>query len=383
MSRFAARRPPVESVRSEIRALPAFELERVPELQRRFKLDQNESPWEPPRRLKERVATELLARPWARYPEIHSEELRRALSHLHAWPVAGIVVGNGSNELLATAVETFVAPGGELLGLVPSFAAYPLYAVRAGARTRFLGPREDLASPLGELHREIAQDPRRPLLLASPNNPTGEALAPAALADLARALAAPLLLDAAYAEFCRHDYRPLLDEHPNLILFRTFSKAWALGGLRVGYLLGHPDLVREILKVKLPYNVGHAAAVAALVSLEAGEVQRRRVAAIRARRERWASMLAGFCLEVFPSEANFVLVRLPAAGEARRLHQGLLDRGILVRDVGVGPGLEGCLRITVGDGGALRAVRRALEEVLGSAPSPYPLLRPGGEGDQE
>jgi histidinol-phosphate aminotransferase len=370
--RSASPGPPVDSVRPEIRALPAYELERVPEIRDRFKLDQNESPWDPPRRLKERVAVELLARRWSRYPELHSDELREALGRRHGWPAEGILVGNGSNELLATAVEAFVAPGGELLGMVPSFGVYPLYAVRAGARTRFLGPREDLATPLDELLREIARDPRRPLLLASPNNPTGEALAPAELSALAGALEAPLLLDAAYAEFCRHDYRPLLDQHPNVVLFRTFSKAWALGGLRVGYLLGHPELVAELLKVKLPYNVGHAAAVAALVALEAEGAERRRVAAIRARRERWAAMLAGFGLEVFPSEASFVLVRLPGAEEAGRVHRGLAERGILVRDVGAGPGLAGCLRVTVGDGGVLRAARRALGEIL-------PPL--GGEGD--
>jgi histidinol-phosphate aminotransferase len=357
-------KPPIESVRPEIRALPPYELERVPELPRRFKLDQNESPWEPPRRLKERVAAELLARPWSRYPELHSDGLREALGRHHGWPAAGILVGNGSNELLATAVEALVAPGAELLGIVPSFGVYPLYAVRAGARTRFLGPRRDLAIPLDELHREIARDPRRPLLLASPNNPTGEALAPAELSALAGALEAPLLLDAAYAEFCRHEYRPLLDRHPNVLMFRTFSKAWALGGLRVGYLLGHPELVAELLKVKLPYNVGHAAAVAALATLEAERAKRRRVAALRARRADWTALLAGFGLEVFPSEANFVLIRLPGAAEARRLHSGLLERGVLVRDVGGGPGLEGCLRVTVGDGGVLRATRRALAEIL-------------------
>lgn len=364
----ADRRPPVGSVRPEIRALAAYTLKPPPPVQggvvRFFKLDQNESPWEPPRRVKERVTEELLGRAWSRYPEFHADEVRKALSRRLDWPVDGILVGNGSNELLALAVEAFCAPGTELLGIVPCFGLYPVYAVRAGATPHFLGPREDLLTPMTELLDEVARDPRRPVLLASPSNPTGEALAPAELARLARALDAPLLLDAAYSELSEHDYRPLLDDHPNLLLFRTFSKAWALGGLRVGYLLAHPDLVAELVKVKLPYNVGHAAAVAARVSLEEEAAARRRVEVVRARRGEWARMLRDFGLHVFPSQANFLLVRLASPEEARRVYRGLAERGVLVRDVGGGPGLAGCLRITIGTAPAFRALRRALAEVL-------------------
>lgn len=362
------RRPPVGSVRREVRELPVYTLKQPPEgAPVRYKLDQNESPWEPPRRLKERFAAELLARRWARYPEFHADELRRVLARHHRWPVEGILVGNGSNELLALAAETFTPPGGELLGMVPCFGLYPLYAVRAGATPRFLGPRDDLALPWEELLREVDADPRRPVLVASPNNPTGEALDPERLARLAGALEAPLLLDAAYAEFCRHDYRPLLDAHPNLLVFRTFSKAWALGGIRVGYMLAHPDLVGELLKVKLPYNVGRASVVAARLTLEAEWATRRRVAVLRARRGQWARMLQGFGLEVFPSEANFLLARCRDAEAAATIHRGLAARGILVRDVGSGPGLAGCLRLSVGSGAALRETRRALKELLGEA----------------
>lgn len=368
MNALAGRRPPLDSIRPEIRALAAYALEPPPPVRdgvaRRFKLDQNESPWEPPRRVKERVARELVARAWSRYPEFHADEVREALSRRVDWPVEGILVGNGSNELLALSVESFTGPGGELLGVLPCFGLYPLYAVRAGARPRFLGPREDLTTPLDELHREIERDPRRPVLLASPNNPTGEALSPDDLGTLARALDAPLLLDAAYSELGDHDYRPLLDEHPNLLLFRTFSKVWALGGLRIGYLLARPELVAELLKVKLPYNVGHPAAVAARVSLEEETAARRRAEVVRARREQWAEMLRGFGLHVFPSRANFLLVRLRSPGEARRVHRGLAERGVLVRDVGGGPGLAGCLRITVGTAPAFRALRRSLAELL-------------------
>ena len=352
----------------EVRALAAYHLEQSP---CRFKLDQNESPWEPPRALKERVARELVAAPWAEYPSFHGDELRADLAARFDWPVDGILVGNGSNELLGATLEALLGPGRELLGAVPSFSVYGLLVVRAGGVARFLGPRGDLRLPVDELLAEARGVPGRPLLLCSPNNPTGEALAPERVAELARALDAPLLLDAAYGELSRHDYRPLLDTHPNLLLFRTFSKAWALGGLRVGFVLGHPDLVREICKVKAPYNLGRASLIAARAVLAAEPATRRRVRALVALRGEWRAMLQGavprWDLEVLPSEANFLLVRFggdeTGRARARRVLGGLAARGILVRDFDRAPGCAGCVRFTVGGRPALRAVRTALEEI--------------------
>jgi histidinol-phosphate aminotransferase len=205
------------------------------------------------------------------------------------------------------------------------------------------------------------------VVLASPNNPTGDAAPPAAVARLLARLDAPLLLDNAYAEFCRHDYRPLLDRHPNLVLFGTFSKAFSLAGLRLGYLLARPELAAELIKVKPPYNLGWAGIEAGCAVLELPRPLARRVRLLRLRRERWIPMLAGFGLEVFPSEANFLLVRCRGgAEEARRVRSGLAERGILVRDVGSYPGLAGCLRIAVGSGAAGRALAAALAELLGA-----------------
>jgi histidinol-phosphate aminotransferase len=363
----------VDSVSPEVRALPVYTLETASDAEPRFKLDQNESPWEPPRRVKRRVAREVREVSWARYPELHADPLREALSRHHDWPADGILVGNGSNELLALSVETFTGASGALLSAQPCFGLYPLYAVRAKAEALFLGPRDDLSLPLDELIEKARRRPDRPVLLASPNNPTGEALSPEAVGELAEALDAPLLLDAAYSELCRHDYRPLLDAHPNLVLFRTFSKAWALGGLRIGYLLARPELVAELLKVKLPYNVGRMTVAAALATLREETAVRRRVKVLRKRREEWTERLRELGrgrFEVFPSEANFLLTRatgaepVERADRAKALHRGLAERGVLVRDVGGGPGLAGCLRITIGTKPAFRALKKALREVL-------------------
>lgn len=190
-------------VRAEVLALRAYTLDLSP---CRFKLDQNEVPWELPRRIKEEVARRLVDREWARYPDFHAARLRQRLAEAHGWMPDGVLVGNGSNELLAATLATVGGPGREVLGLAPSFGLYPVFALQAGARYRAIGPRADLALPADELEREIDLDPRRPVLVASPNNPTGEAIPPATIERWAAKLAAadaPLLLDNAYGEFCR------------------------------------------------------------------------------------------------------------------------------------------------------------------------------------
>lgn len=365
-------RPAADLVRPGVRARAPYTLDQ-PAF--RFKLDQNESPWEPPAGLKRRVAAALAAQPWARYPDFHGDALRRDLADLHRWPVDGVLVGNGSNELLWATLSAVAGPGDEVLGLAPGFSLYPALAERSGARYRALGPRPDLALALDELEEALTA-PRTParspsaVLICSPNNPTGEAVPPERLSRIAAATRGPLLLDAAYAEFCRWDYRPLLDEHPHLVLFRTFSKAWSLAGLRLGYLLARPELVAELIKVKLPYNVGHAAVAAGRAVLADRHRLQRRVRAVVGRRQQWRRLLAGHGLEVLPSEANFLLVRGDGRSgprEAGRLRAELAARGILLRDVSSGAGLAGCLRVTVGDGRALRATRAALAEILEGA----------------
>jgi len=352
-------------VRPELRALGAYHLDLSPS---RHKLDQNEVPWDLPRRLKEEMAARLLAADWARYPDFHADELRRDLGRLHGHPFEGVLVGNGSNELLSVALTALVAPGAEVLGAEPSFGLYRSFVLKTGGVPGFLPPRPDLRIPADELEAEVERDPRRPLLLCTPNNPTGDALPVERVERLLERLEAPLLLDNAYGEFCQYDYRPLLARHPHLILFRTFSKAWSLAGLRLGYLLADPRLVTELIKVKLPYNLGHASVIAGRVALEAEEEAKRRVRLIVARRPQWAAMLKEEGLEVFPSEANFLLVR---TSNAKEVQARLEARGIRVRDVSGYPGLAGCLRVSVGTGASLRAVRAA----LGPSP-PGPLSLP-------
>lgn len=358
-------------VRPRLRELAAYHLEQS---QCRYKLDQNEVPWDMPRRLKARVAERLLECNWAGYPDFHSDRLRAALAAYHGRHKDEVLAGNGSNELLGIALEALGRPGGEVLGCLPSFGLYEMFVRRASAVSHFLAPRSDLSLQIDELAAEIDRDPRRPVILCSPNNPTGAAATVEQVEMLLERLDAPLLLDNAYAEFCRYDYRPLLDRFDNLLLFRTFSKAWSLGGMRLGYLLASAGLITELIKIKLPYNLNHAASLCGLVALEEASVARRRVRVLIGRRQQWRDMLLDFGFEVPPSEGNFLLAGTAKIAASKReeaqvvvaeIRDGLAQRGILVRDVSKYPGLSGCLRIGVGSGPALRSSRRALKEILG------------------
>ena len=347
-----------ELVREDVRGLSVYHLDLTPCL---HKLDQNEVPYDLPTWQKRRAAERFVARSWATYPDFHADAVRERLAERHDWSHDGVLVGNGSNELLGVSLEAFVRPGQQVLGHSPSFGLYKMFALRAGGQPHFLQAGEDLKLPMAALEEEIERDPTRPLILCTPNNPTGDAATPEAVERLLEKLRAPLLLDNAYAEFCDFDYRPLLRRHRHLLVFRTFSKAWSLGGLRLGYLLADPALVHELMKVKLPYNVGLGHVEAACEVLDRPEPCERRVRAILGRRPQWRQMFEEVGYRALPSQANFLLVEV---GETvARVRAGLEKRGIRVRDVSKYPGLSGFMRVSVGSGRALRDVRRGLLEI--------------------
>ncbi len=306
---------PARFVRPELRELHPYTLEQTA---CRFKLDQNEVPWDFPARLKREALARLAAVDWARYPDFHADELRRALAERLDWPMEG-------------------HPGRQRLERDAGHHARRRWCGRA-PRCSACCPRSgstrcSCAAPVGgrascrraptcacrsrSSRPRSRATPSRPLLLCSPNNPTGAAATVEEIERLLEALDAPLLLDNAYGEFCRFDYRPLLDRHSNLLLFRTFSKAWSLGGMRLGYLVAHPDLVAELIKVKLPYNLNHAGVAAGLAALGGSDAAARRIR----RADRPPRRLVRDALRARPRRAS-VGGQLPAgeraAGRARR-----------------------------------------------------------------
>lgn len=334
-----------------------------------LELGGNESLWGPSPAVAAAVAAQL---PFLyRYPDPLGVRLKRALSERFAHPVRGIVLGNGSHELLMQLAQVFAGPDAGVTVSQYGFAVYAIAAAAVGAPLRVAAALpETAAMALGhdpEAMLGAIDGTTRLVYLANPNNPTGTWWPGPVLEEFLERLPAHVVcvVDEAYAEFVTdpawRSATELLWRFPRLLVTRTFSKIHALAALRVGYLLGHPDLVALIERLRESFNVnqpGLAAAEAALV--DAAHVAAVRVANAR-ERERLAGELRARGLWVGPSEGNFLLVRF--GSQTAAVDTGLLERGVVVRPM-AGYGLDGHLRISVGRPEDNARLLAALEEVL-------------------
>ena len=329
-------------------AVRAQELYTLPPRTAAVKVDQNENPFELPEDFKAEVLRRLAAAPWGRYPEFVPRPLLEALARHAGWRPDGVLAGNGSNELIDVVLKTTVGPGVRVVVPEPTFTLYANMASTLGAQVVRVPLRADLSYDVDALLQAGGPERSGVLIVCSPNNPTGTAMSEADLRRLLASWRGLVVLDEAYQEFTRGVGVLLLAEHRHLVVLRTFSKAMALAGLRVGYLLGDPALVRELDKVKLPYNLNRFSVEAATLALERyDEVLRPSVERLVALREALARALKAIPgLAVVPSSANFLLVR--CAWPPREVHAALFERGVLARDVSRYPMLGDALRIGVG-----------------------------------
>ena len=327
----------------------------------RIKLNQNECALELPADVRRRILARLRDTDWRRYPAHPADGIRRRLAKRLRHPRAGILLGNGSNEVLLSCVLAAVRPGARVVVASPGYVVFERLATLAEARIRRVPLDEELRFRPDALAREAGRANTALVLLASPNNPTGSALTPDGILSIAASTEGLVVIDEAYLEFSRYDARPLLKRAPNLVLTRTFSKAFALAGLRLGYALAAPDVIRRLEAATLPFSVDLFSQIAAEEILDASRIVATRAREIVARRERVRAALAGIPgVTVHPSDANFLLVRFR---HGARTWRALVKRGILVRDVSAQPGLENCLRITVGTPAENDALVRALREI--------------------
>ena len=348
-------------IKPGVRAQSAYTL-RAPAAPR--KLNQNESPWDAPPELKQEVLAAAAAAPWQRYPEFAPESLLDALASRYGWTPDGVLVGNGSNELIQATLAVTLAAGDVVVAPSPTFSLYRLLAGVLGARYRAVPLGPGFAFDVDALIEAAVRDRARVVVLNSPNNPTGSALPQGAVERVLEETGAFVVCDEAYQEFGGTTALPLLSRSSRLVVLRTFSKALGLAGLRFGVALAHPVVVREIAKGKLPYNVNVvtlAAAAAALRHAPTLEARTRDIVAVRDRFIVRLGELPG--LTVFPSAANFVLIRCDALPAAEVFHRLLGDHGILVRDVSGAAELAQCLRISVGTEEDMAAVVEALRAV--------------------
>jgi len=351
-------------IKPEVRAQTAYTLD-APASGTLRKLNQNESPFDAPETVKQAVIAAMRGEPWNRYPPLTPTDLLERLAERHGWVADGVLIGNGSNELIQATLAVTVGAATPVVTPVPTFSLYRLLAAVFGGRHVPVPLTADFQFDLDALvgAARAAQAPL--MVINSPNNPTGTPLPEGAVARLLAETGALIVLDEAYQDFGGPTAVPLLRDQPRLIVLRTFSKAMSLAGLRFGYALAHPAVAAEIAKAKLPYNVGRVTLAAARAALDAADGLAERTRAVRRSRDLLARRLSEIPgLRAFPSAANFVLIRCEARPAADVFHRLVREHGILVRDVSGAPGLDGCLRITAGTDEDVEEVARALKAVL-------------------
>jgi histidinol-phosphate aminotransferase len=310
-----------------------------------IKLDQNESPEDFPAALKQRALERLAALPWNRYPDLGGEEVRTALARHEDWPENGIVLSAGSNLLILA----LCSAANRVLDTAPAFPYYKGGAVAAGTPWEAVPLLDGFALPLEDLLAKM--EPSKPgvLFLPNPHGPTGKLFDPSdieRLADCARETGWVLIVDEAYQAFAGTDYRPLARANPSVGVLRTFSKSWALGGIRAGYLLASPKVAAVAAALLPPFRIPAHTAAILLTALASPGYVAPMVARIRAERDRlFAELSKHPRWKPYPSGANYLLVRTP---DAKAAYDRLLEKGILIRRQDHYRGLEGCIRITVG-----------------------------------
>jgi histidinol dehydrogenase len=340
----------------------------APQLDVPVRLNTNENPYPPTPALAQAITDAVagVADSLNRYPDRDAMALRADLAAYlgHGLTAPQVWAANGSNEIIQQLLQAFGGPGRSAIGFEPSYAMHPLIARATGTRW-ISGSREaDFGLNVAGVVRAIGGHRPDLVFLTSPNNPTGTALPLAVIEAVCDAAPGMVVVDEAYAEFARTGADTALDllpRYPRLVVTRTMSKAFALAGARVGYLAADPAVVDALLLVRLPYHLSAPTQATARAALAHARELLTAVDGLRAQRDGLVSWLRGRGLAAADSDANFVL--FGEFADTHAIWQGLLDRGVLVRETGP----PGWLRVSIGTPAEMAAFREALTAVLGSA----------------
>lgn len=337
-------------IRPEIRSFTPYNANQQPY---KIKLDANESPFNMPLEARKKLSEFILNNPELNlYPDTDSMQLRKALAEHWNVDFEQIIAGTGSDQLIQVIANVFVGPGDKVLYPAPSFGMYKDSCLIAGGT-----PVSYLLDPANgyEYSKEAiieAYDREKPkiIYICNPNNPTGNLMAGEDVADVVMYCKnSVVIVDEAYAEFCQTTVIPYVDEYENLLVLRTFSKAYGLAGIRCGYSVAGTSLTKAVNLVKPPYNISSLSQYTALLVLsEKGQIYKN-VELLMAEREWLAGKMKEIKgLKVYASSANFILVRVENCGE---VYRELCEKGIFVRAFGQAPLLKDCLRISIGTHG--------------------------------
>lgn len=309
-------------------------------------LDGNESPYPLPPGFEETFSRRLKDINLNRYPGDDYYLLRQKIAHYLNQLVEAdqIILGNGSDEVLQFIINTFINKGDSILSLSPTFSMYKIFTQMAGGNYISFPLQEGGIFDLAAFLKRIEEIKPRLVFICSPNNPTGTKVSIEVLSQIAEELAGILVVDEAYGEFSSDSMTYLVNQHPNLIVTRTFSKAFGLAGARLGYMVAGQQICREVSKVVSPYHLNSLTAIAGETILEYEDMVRERVEEIVGQRKRLEKELenaSGF--RIYPSDANFIFLRGPKTEELSNL---LARENIKIRNFK--PPLEDAIRITIG-----------------------------------
>jgi histidinol-phosphate aminotransferase len=323
------------------------------------KLDANENPYGPSPRAIEAVARYPY---YAIYPDPDQTPLRRALSTYTGQPVERILCGNGSDEIIDLLMRLFIEPGDVVVESPPTFGMYSFNTGVVSGKSVAVPRDEDFRIDIEAIADAVSTNHAKLIFLPSPNNPDGSTLGRSQIKQMLE-LQAVLVIDEAYAEFSGESVIDLVGQYPNLVVLRTFSKWAGLAGLRIGYGIIPEPIITHLWKIKPAYNINMAAQAAAIASLQDLDYLQANVRTIIAERERvYAALQQIESLRPFPSQANFILMRV-RGHDAKALKMALEQRGILVRYFSK-PGLRDCIRISIGTPAQNNTLLVALRELL-------------------
>lgn len=347
-------------VRPEILALNAYH---VPVSAGMVKLDAMENPYLVPLSLREEIAAVVSGAAINRYPDPNPLALKRKIAELLQLKSGmSVLLGNGSDELIQLLAMAVNKPGTTLLSVEPSFVMYKMIATFLGMRYVGVPLAQDFSLDMSAMLAAIERDKPALIFLAYPNNPTGNAFSAADIKQIIAAAPGLVVVDEAYYAFAEGSFVPHLAEYPNLLVMRTFSKL-GMAGLRLGFLVGSELWLNELEKLRLPYNVGVLPQLVAEKLLDHHDVLLAQAEQIKQDRSLLLQELSAIKgVKVYPSSANFLLLRV---ARAKEIFEGLKQRGVLIKNLhGSHPMLQDCLRVTVGTPEENRRFLEAFNETI-------------------
>lgn len=323
-----------------------------------IKLNTNENPY-PPSPQAISAMQEACGEGIRKYPDPFAEDFRQKAAELFNIDPNGIICGFGSDDILTICIRTFCDPGDTIAFPYPSYSLYEVLAQIQDVRPMSVEFPEDYSTPEGLFNISASLT-----FLANPNSPSGTQIPPKAVEKLAHSVDGVLLIDEAYVDFAAENCASLVNRCRNVVVTRTFSKAYSLAGLRFGYAMGDEALISEMMKVKDSYNVSAPGIAGATAALEDQGWLQKNVEKIQGTRRRLLGELEQLGFYCWPSQANFVLAKVLDGYPASQLHQDLFKNKILVRYFDL-PRLDDCLRITIGTDEEIDRLLDVLRELVG------------------